>query len=122
MLGSSWAGVPFRSGYAGPVFRDCRGAHKPEGQGADPHRGRRASLGGLSEENALVWEVSVYKVTMAEVQEMLDDDPSLNTLKNQFDLKKIFDLIENRDQITNEDQLYEALLDVMYATRPQGVT
>ena len=53
---------------------------------------------------------------------VLDDDPSLNTLKNQYSAQEIFDLIEDRDQIGDEEALYEALLDVMYATRPKGVT
>ena len=29
--------------------------------------------------------------------------------------------LEDKDQISNEDQLFEALMDVMYATRPTGV-
>ena len=34
----------------------------------------------------------------------------------------IFDLIEDKAAITSDDQLFEALMDVMYATRPKGVT
>ena len=62
-----------------------------------------------------------FKVTIAAVQEWLDDDTSLQTLKNQYTTQEIFDLIENKDSIPNDDALYEALIDVMYATRPQGV-
>ena len=56
------------------------------------------------------------------VQEMLDDDPSLATLKNQFTLQEIWDLIEEKESITDDEELYNALIDVMYATRPKGVT
>jgi hypothetical protein len=62
-----------------------------------------------------------FEVTHAAIQEWLDDDMSLQTLKNQFTLKEIFDKLEDKSQIKNDDQLYEALLDVMYATRPTGV-
>ena len=63
-----------------------------------------------------------FQVTPAAIQEWLDDDPSLNTLKNQYTVQEIFDLLENREAIANDDALYEALLDVMYATRPSGPT
>ncbi len=63
-----------------------------------------------------------FQVTLAAVQEWLDDDMSLQTLKNQFTTQKIFDLIENKDAIDNDEALFEALMDVMYATRPEGVT
>ena len=63
-----------------------------------------------------------FQVTLAAVQEWLDDDMSLQTLKNQFTTQKIFDLIENKDAIDNDEALFEALIDVMYATRPEGVT
>ena len=62
-----------------------------------------------------------FKVTLAAVQEWLDDDTSLQTLKNQYTTQEIFDLIEDKDSIPSDDALYEALIDVMYATRPQGV-
>ena len=62
-----------------------------------------------------------FTVTLAAVQEWLDDDLSLQTLKNQYTLQEIFDLIEDKEKIETDDQLYEALLDVMYATRPKGV-
>lgn len=62
-----------------------------------------------------------FQVTREAVQEWLDDDTSLQTLKNQYTLDEIFELIENRDAITSDDALYTALIDVMYATRPKGL-
>ena len=64
----------------------------------------------------------MYQVTRQVVHEMLQDDPSLGTLKNQFTTDQVFDMIEDRDGIDSEDALFEALMDVMYATRPKGVT
>ena len=55
-----------------------------------------------------------------EAQEMLDDDISLQTIKNQFTLDEIWALLENKDEISGEEELFEALMDVMYTTRPQG--
>lgn len=63
-----------------------------------------------------------FQVTVAAVQEWLDDDMSLQTLKNQYTTEQVYELIEDKDQITSDDQLFEALMDVMYATRPKGVT
>ena len=60
-------------------------------------------------------------VTLERVQEMLEDDPSLGTLRNQFTTQEIFDKIEDKHEISDEEELYNALMDVMYATRPQGV-
>jgi hypothetical protein len=62
-----------------------------------------------------------FKITKELVKEMLDEDSSLQTIANQFTLDEIWDMIEDKDQITNDDKLFEALMDVMYATRPQGV-
>ena len=62
-----------------------------------------------------------FQITKELVQEMLDEDTSLQTISNQFTLDEIFNMIEDKDQITNDDQLFEALMDVMYATRPQGI-
>ena len=61
-----------------------------------------------------------FEVTKALVQEMLDEDTSLQTISNQFSLDEIWDMLEDKEQIKNDDQLFEALMDVMYATRPQG--
>ncbi len=62
----------------------------------------------------------MFKVDKATVAEMLDDDPSLGTLKNQYTVDEIFEMIEDKDDIDGEDALYRALMDVMYATRPVG--
>ena len=61
-----------------------------------------------------------FEVTKERVKSALDDDPSLQTITNQFTFDEIWDMIEDKDQIKNEDQLFEALMDVMYATRPGG--
>jgi hypothetical protein len=61
-----------------------------------------------------------FKVTKELVKEALEDDPSLQTITNQFTFEEIWDMIEDKDQIKNDDQLFEALMDVMYSTRPQG--
>ena len=61
-----------------------------------------------------------FTVTLEAIQEWFDDDMSLQTLKNQYTVQEIYDLIEDKEKIENDDELYEALLDVMYATRPKG--
>lgn len=63
-----------------------------------------------------------FTVTLDAVQEWLDDDMSLQTLKNQYTTQEVYDLIENKESIKTDDALFEALMDVMYATRPKGVT
>ncbi len=63
-----------------------------------------------------------FQVTLAAIEEWLDDDLSLQTLKNQYTLAELYELIKDKDAIKTDDELYEALLDVMYATRPKGVT
>ena len=62
-----------------------------------------------------------YQVTKEAVQEMLDDDPSLQTIANQMSLDEIWELLEGKEQIGSENDLFESLMDVMYATRPKGV-
>ena len=62
-----------------------------------------------------------FTVTNEAIQEWLDDDMSLQTLKNQYSVQEIYDLLEKKEEISTDDELYEALLDVMYATRPKGV-
>ena len=62
-----------------------------------------------------------FEISKALVQEMLSEDTSLQTIANQFTLDEIWDMLENKAEISNEDQLFEALMDVMYATRPTGV-
>ena len=63
-----------------------------------------------------------FTVTLDAVQEWLDDDMSLQTLKNQYTTQEVYDLIENKESIKSDEALFEALMDVMYATRPKGVT
>jgi len=62
-----------------------------------------------------------FHVTKEAVLEMLDDDPSLQTLTNQMSLDEIWGLLEGKEKISSENELFEALMDVMYATRPKGV-
>ena len=59
-------------------------------------------------------------VTRELVAELLAEEPSLNTLSNQFTLDEIWEMLEDKDEIANEEELYNALLDVMYKTRPTG--
>ena len=61
-----------------------------------------------------------FEVTKGTVKEMLDDDPSLQTIVNQFTFEEIWEMIEDKDKIESEEDLFEALMDVMYATRPGG--
>jgi len=62
-----------------------------------------------------------FEVTIDAVKEWLDDDMSLQTLKNQYTVEQVYALLENKGDIKTDDELYEALLDVMYSTRPEGV-
>lgn len=62
-----------------------------------------------------------FQVTKEAVQEMLDDDPSLQTITNQMSLDEIWGLLEGKEKISSENELFEGLMDVMYATRPKGV-
>lgn len=63
----------------------------------------------------------MFRVTVDAVQDMLEDDTSLQTLKNQYSAAEVFALLEQPEALMSEDELYQALLDVMYATRPKGV-
>jgi len=62
-----------------------------------------------------------FKVDIEQVSSMLEDDPSLGTLKNQYTVDEVWELLEDKDDIGNEEELYNALMAVMYATRPKGV-
>lgn len=62
-----------------------------------------------------------FKVDIEQVSSMLEDDPSLGTLKNQYSVDEVWELLEDKDDIGNEEELYNALMAVMYATRPKGV-
>lgn len=63
----------------------------------------------------------MFKVDRDVVAAMLEEDPSLGTLKNQFTADEVFAMLEEPESIQSSQQLYEALMDVMYATRPKGV-
>ncbi|MDP6932513.1 MAG: hypothetical protein QGG40_06325 [Myxococcota bacterium] len=63
----------------------------------------------------------MFEVTKEAIQEMIADEPSLATLR-QYSLDQVWDLVEDRDEIDGEEPLYNALMNVMYATRPKGVT
>ena len=53
-----------------------------------------------------------FSVTLEAIQEWLDDDMSLQTLKNQYTVQEIYDLIEDKESITTDDELYEAFLNI----------
>jgi flagellar biosynthesis regulator FlbT len=61
-----------------------------------------------------------FTLTVESVREMLDDDTTLQTLKNQYTAAEVFEMLKDVAEITSEDALFEALMDVMYATRPEG--
>ena len=61
-----------------------------------------------------------FEVTKALVQEMLEEDSTLQTIANQYTLDEIWEMLEDKDKITSDNALFEALMDVMYATRPKG--
>ena len=63
----------------------------------------------------------MYKLDRDVVDEMLQDDPSLGTLKNTFTTDEVWAMLEDKNEIQCEEDLYNALIAVMYATRPQGV-
>ncbi len=61
---------------------------------------------------------SLSKDTM---MELIEDSPALNTLKNQYTPDEIWEYLEDKDAITDDEELFNALMAVMYATRPKGV-
>jgi hypothetical protein len=61
-----------------------------------------------------------FTATKALVKEMLEEDSSLQTIANQYTLDEIWDMLEKPESIQSDDELFEALMDVMYATRPKG--
>mgnify|MGYP001295211614 CR=1 FL=1 len=61
-----------------------------------------------------------FTATKALVKEMLEEDSSLQTIANQYTLDEIWDMLEKPESIESDDELFEALMDVMYATRPKG--
>jgi hypothetical protein len=64
----------------------------------------------------------MFELTKEAVREALGDNPALNTLTNQFELDVIWDMLEDKGAIDSDEKLFNALMDVMYKTRPQGIT
>jgi hypothetical protein len=59
-------------------------------------------------------------ITRELVQETIEDDPTLWTLK-RIELDEVLEVLgKHHPNIADEDELFEALLDVMYKTRPTG--
>ncbi len=59
-------------------------------------------------------------ITRELVQEAIEDDPTLWTLK-RIELDEVLEVLgEHHPSIADEDELFQALLDVMYKTRPTG--
>jgi hypothetical protein len=62
----------------------------------------------------------MFKVDRAMVAAMLEDDPALGTLRNQYSVDEIWALLENPESLKSDEDLFNALMDVTYATRPKG--
>ena len=59
-------------------------------------------------------------ITRQLVEETIEDDTTLHTLK-RVELDEVMKVLnEHHPDIEDEDDLFEALLDVMYKTRPTG--
>lgn len=68
--------------------------------------------------------LSPDQLTPAYIQQFIEEDSSLWTLK-RVDIAEVLRLLHDlghAEAVRTEDQLYEALLDVMYKTRPTGPT
>lgn len=63
----------------------------------------------------------MFKLTKATMMELIEDSPALNTLNNQYTADEIWDALEDKDKISDDEELFNALMAVMYATRPKGV-
>lgn len=63
----------------------------------------------------------MFKLTKDSMMELIEDSPALNTLKNQYTADEIWEALEDKDQISDDEELFNALMAVMYATRPKGV-
>ena len=61
------------------------------------------------------------KVTFDRVAEMVQEEVALGTLRNQYTPDEIWELFEKKGEDLSDEQLFNALMDVMYATRPKGV-
>lgn len=60
------------------------------------------------------------KITQAVVEEAIEEDTTLHTLK-RIEIEEVLRVLnEHHPDIEDEDDLFEALLDVMYKTRPTG--
>jgi hypothetical protein len=68
--------------------------------------------------------LSPDQLTPAYIQQFIEEDSSLWTLK-RVEIAEVLRLLHDlghAESVRTEDQLYEALLDVMYKTRPTGPT
>ena len=62
------------------------------------------------------------EVTRELVEEMIEEDATLWTLK-RLEMEEVLAVLhEHHPEIPDDDALFEALLDVMYKTRPVGPT
>ena len=60
------------------------------------------------------------EITVAVINELIDEDSTLHTLR-RVEMDEIMAVLkEHHPDIADEDALFEALLDVMYKTRPTG--
>ena len=60
------------------------------------------------------------EITPEVVAEAIEEDSTLWTLK-RLEIEEVMEvLFEHHPNIQDEDELFEALLDVMYKTRPTG--
>ncbi|MCP4810201.1 MAG: hypothetical protein GY913_24255 [Proteobacteria bacterium] len=59
-------------------------------------------------------------ITKEIVEEAIEDDPTLWTLK-RIEIDEVMTVLnKHHPSVKDEDELFEALLDVMYKTRPTG--
>ena len=63
-----------------------------------------------------------FSLSKALVAQIVDEEPSLHTIKVQMTTDEIWEALDNKDDIGSEEELYNALMSVMYDTRPKGVT
>ena len=59
-------------------------------------------------------------VTRDLVAELIEEEIALQTLK-RIELDEVWRLVSERAPFETEEELFEALMAVMYETRPQGV-
>lgn len=59
-------------------------------------------------------------ITKEIVEEAIEDDPTLWTLK-RIEIDEVLKVLkQHHPVVADEDELFQALLDVMYKTRPTG--